>query len=126
MQKMCYLAHMFYLGTHGESLVDGQFEAWDLGPVHPDLYHLVKEFRAGAIGKRVFKPYSSMPDDHKGTRFLDEAVTDLPRNRLVAITHWEEGAWFKNYRSGIKGIVIPNDDILAEFRKRQDVARSRA
>ena len=124
MQKMCYLAHMFYLGIHEERLVDGNFEAWDLGPVHPDLYHLVKGFRSDPIGKKIFQPYPPIPEGHNGIRFLDDAVTSLPRNKLVAITHWGEGAWFKNYRSGVRGIVIPNDDILAEFRRRQDAARS--
>ncbi|RWO77206.1 type II toxin-antitoxin system antitoxin SocA domain-containing protein [Mesorhizobium sp.] len=42
LQKILYLAHMFYLGRTGEPLVSGHFEAWDYGPVHPDLYHRVK------------------------------------------------------------------------------------
>ena len=122
-QKMCYLAHMFFMGrSGGTALVDGSFEAWDLGPVHPDLYHHVKEYRSSPIKEKAFRIHLSMSEDHDGIRFLDDAVTSLPRNRLVAITHWEEGAWAKNYRPGIKGIVIPNADILAEFRKRQDVA----
>ena len=39
MQKLSYIAHMVHLASFdGEPLVFGNFEAWDLGPVHPQLY----------------------------------------------------------------------------------------
>ena len=123
-QKMCYLAHMFYMGNNnGVPLVHETFQAWDLGPVQPILYHSVKHFRSVPIGPEPFSLYPDIPENHDGIRFLDQAVTDLPRSRLVAITHWEEGAWYKNYQVGVRGIEIPNADILEEFKKRINVAK---
>ena len=49
MQKIVYLVHMFHLGRNDRPLVYGYFEAWNLGPVHPDLYHFVKGFGARPI-----------------------------------------------------------------------------
>ena len=38
---------MFYLRRYdAEPLVQGQFQAWHFGPVHPDLYHAVKMYGA--------------------------------------------------------------------------------
>ncbi len=92
LQKMAYLAHMFYMGTHdGEPLVSGSFEAWDLGPVHPDLYHAVKRHGNASVERKTLGLYSDVPSDHPGARFLDDAVTGLPGGRFVAITHWEKG-----------------------------------
>ena len=121
MQKMSYIAHMFYLGETNEPLVDGTFQAWDLGSVHPVLYHEVKRYGADPVQPEAFAHVEKVPDHHGGARFLDAAVDELPRNRLVAITHWEQGAWAKNYSPFGRGELIPNSDILNEFRLRQDV-----
>lgn len=120
MQKMCYLAHMYYMGTHdGDPLVSGYFEAWALGPVHPELYHIAKRFGADVVERRVFSPYPTLPDDFDGSRWLDTAVEQLPRTRLVAITHRRGGAWDRNYLPRTRGIRIPNEHILEEYQERK-------
>lgn len=122
-QKMAYLAHMFYMGEHdGAPLVSGTFEAWDFGPVHPALYHALKKYGAEIVGSEAFRAHPNVPDTHDGARLLDGAVDELPRERLVAITHWREGAWQKNYKPLVRGIKIPNSDIMEEYRKRQNAA----
>ena len=120
MQKMSYIAHMFYLGETNKPLVDGTFQAWDLGPVHPVLYRAVKHYGADPVQPEAFANVEKVPDHHGGARFLDAAVDELPRNQLVAITHWEQGAWAKNYSPSGRGELIPNSDILDEFRLRQE------
>ena len=120
MQKMCYFAHMYYMGTHdGDPLISGQFEAWALGPVHPELYHLAKRFGADRVEESIFIPFPTLDDDCDSSRWLDAAVEQLPRSRLVSIAHWRRGAWYKNYRPKERSIKIPNSDILAEYRERR-------
>ncbi|MDE2991960.1 MAG: DUF4065 domain-containing protein [Chloroflexota bacterium] len=118
MQKLLYIAHMYHLGLHGDPLVFGVFEAWEYGPVHPSLYHEVKTFGADPV-QDIF---GSVPSIEEGTEsdLLDAAVDQLSKStaRLVAITHWEKGAWAKCYRSGVRGISIPNDAILKEYQAR--------
>ena len=38
--------------------------------------------------------------------------------QLVAITHWQKGAWAKHYRPEVRHCIIPNSDILKEYRAR--------
>ena len=119
MQKLAYIAHMFHLGGEGEALVQGQFEAWDLGPVHPKLYHTVKGFGSRPVGEILFRSTPTM-DEGVGTNLLDAAVAKWGSNasQLIAITHSEQGAWARNYKPGKKGTVIPNAHIAEEYRTR--------
>ena len=119
MQKLCYIAHMAHMGTNnGEPLVTGYFEAWDLGPVHPQLYHSIKRFGADPV-QDIFQAVPSIVEGET-SKLLDEVVEHLSDNstRLVAITHWDKGAWAKHYIPGEKGNKIPNGDILQEWKDR--------
>ena len=109
LQKILYIAHMFHLGIHDTPLVWGDFEAWDLGPVHPILYHEVKRFGADPVTEVNF------PENiEEGTEqdLLGEAVDQLSKKtggQLVAITHWEHGAWAKKLHSRGQGPDNPNE-----------------
>ena len=120
MQKIIYIAHMVHLGKYDQPLVFGHFEAWDYGPVHPKLYQVLKVFGSKKIPENAFG-LSPVVHDKTVLELLDDAVATLSGNtaRLVAITHWERGAWAKNYVPGVKGIIIPNEDILQEYRDRE-------
>jgi uncharacterized phage-associated protein len=120
LQKLLYIAHMVFVDrTEGQLLISEPFEAWDFGPVLPLLYHRVKMFGDSPI-RDVF--YDA--DFIEGTpeaRLLLEACRSLAyrsASELVAITHWEGGAWAKHYKKGMRGIAIPTEDILAEYRAR--------
>jgi uncharacterized phage-associated protein len=116
MQKLLYLAHMYCLGGRGRPLVDGHFEAWDYGPVHPVLYHRVKIFGKSPV-ENIFR---SVPDigNEKDVDLIDQAVSQLSSlsaGRLVGITHSTESAWAKHYISGDQHVIIPNESIRQEF-----------
>lgn len=116
LQKILYLAHMFHLGRTGNPLVYGNFEAWDYGPVHPELYHRVKVFGSDPVGN-VFHGISE-PADGPERDILDEAYDNLGNagpGRLVNATHRRGGAWDRNYIPGIRHCAIPNADILTEY-----------
>lgn len=117
LQKILYIAHMFYLGrTEGEPLVRGSFEAWDYGPVHPDLYHRVKIFGSDPV-EDIFHGCDELPESDE-RRIINEAYKVLGNEgpgRLVNATHRKGGAWEKNYIPGVRCCPIPNDDILEEY-----------
>lgn len=122
MQKILYIAHMHHLGNYGEPLVHGLFEAWDYGPVHPDLYHHAKIFGADPV-KNIFRSYKNLTNEKTEIEILDaaaEQLVDISGAQLVATTHRKGGAWEKNYLPGVKGMKIPNEDILEEYRQRRE------
>lgn len=123
MQKILYIAHMYHLGNYGSPLVLGLFEAWDYGPVHPDLYHRAKVFGADPVGN-IFRSFKDLEDEGTEKRILDAAAEQLAKissAQLIATTHREGGAWAKHYVPGVRGIEIPNEDILEEYRERRSM-----
>ena len=121
MQKLLYLSHMIHLGTKDKPLVGGHFEAWDLGPVHPVLYHKAKVFGARPV-HNIFRSVSD-PEDGAECATLNDTMDELSRltgPQLVSITHWDRGAWARNYVPGERGIIIPDSDIKNEYQLRME------
>lgn len=118
LQKMLYLGQMLYLGEHQERLIGGAFEAWDYGPVLPSVYREAKAYGSRPI--RFLAGASKIVDkDRRGV--LDQVIDQLSNmsaGQLVSITHWKEGAWAKNYVPGVKGVMIPDRDIVEEYNRR--------
>lgn len=118
LQKLVYLSHLMHLGRHKRPLVEGTFEAWALGPVHPDLYRKVRAYGDRSIPD-IFAGDAYEPgSDERGSIdiVLDQVGAATP-GQLVAITHWSDGAWAKNYRPNVMAIPIPNADIAEEYAK---------
>jgi uncharacterized phage-associated protein len=126
MQKLLYLAHMFHLGQYETPLVSGHFEAWDYGPVHPDLYHRIKIFGSSPV-ENVFHSVNT-PQEGTEAQLLDNVFKHLANQRpgrLVAITHWDKGAWARHYDPGTRSAIIPNEDILDEYQERERSFRTK-
>jgi len=127
LQKLLYIAHMFYLGeTGGQPLLHEHFQAWEYGPVQPDLYRFARIFGSSPI-ENIFHLIGDLPEESPEAAMIDSTVSQIgtaTSGRLVAITHWDKGAWARNYRPGARGIIIPNEDILREYQDRLDVSRS--
>jgi uncharacterized phage-associated protein len=119
LQKILYMAHMVHLGRTGKRLVEAQFQAWDYGPVEPSLYRQVRIFGNKPIQDIFFwaPPIVAGPE----VSTLDEACDFLGQKspgELVAMTHWQNGAWARHYVPGAKSIPIPDADIIAEYHAR--------
>lgn len=121
LQKILYIAHMFYIGEHnGEPLVDEPFEAWNYGPVLPRVYHKAKIYGRSPV-QNIFHLIPSVePGDEYN--MLSQAVAALASaspSKLVAITHWDKGAWAANYHPDKRATnIIPNSAILEEYHAR--------
>lgn len=118
MQKILYLAHMFYMGRNGgEPLINEEFQAWDYGPVLPTLYHKISFLGRNPVHD-VFYGVRLMQEG-KEAQILHEAAQNLSKARpgaLVNYTHKPLGAWDRNYVQGARNRIIPNDQILEEYR----------
>jgi uncharacterized phage-associated protein len=127
LQKIIYIAHMFHLGEQSMPLIKEHFEAWDYGPVQPDLYHHIKVYGASPI-KSLFHLGRDIPKDGSEARILDKVFSQLFNKSpswLVAVTHWEDGAWAKHYGSGAFSEIIPDTDIQQEYLDREQNAARR-
>lgn len=121
LQKLMYLAQMIYMGrTGGKKLFEGNFQAWDYGPVEPDLYHRLKMFGA-APAQNVFLNALTFDKDDPRRKVMDDVCSRFLKysgGDLVEITHWDEGAWAKHYVPKARSITIPDEAILDEYKTR--------
>ena len=121
LQKILYLAHMYHMGVHnGAPLIKEPFEAWNYGPVVPDLYQRAKGFGSGPV-QNVFHWIDPVPmgtSEFQSLREAAEVTRRLRPSQLVANTHAPGGAWYSTYRPNVTGIRIPNAAILNEYRSR--------
>lgn len=124
LQKILYLAHMVHLGRGYGPLLPGQFQAWDYGPVHPTLYQKIKAYGAKPIPK-VFWAKDEIPKETR--EVLEEACDNLLHKspaELVRNTHWEKGAWAKVYAPNEKNIIIPQEEIINEYKERMGCSKA--
>jgi uncharacterized phage-associated protein len=91
LQKLLYYAQGFHLALYEKPLFSEQIEAWQYGPVVPEVYHLYKPFKSNAL------PH---PDDFNldhydpETRELLDEVYDVygqyTAPTLARLTHQEK------------------------------------
>ena len=115
------MAHVFYMGRHGGApLTDARFQAWDYGPVEPNVYKKVRMFGSSPIQDVFYEALPFKEDDERRSDLKEvcDALIPLRAGALVDITHWSGGAWAKHYVPGIRGIDIPNSAITAEYHDR--------
>jgi uncharacterized phage-associated protein len=133
LQKILYFAHGRYLGERGKPLFENPIEAWDYGPVIPDVYHAFKSFGSDPITKPAAKLVSNggfrewrwvtpgLPDGPAAAEdrtFLDnifKTYANQPATTLMAESHRAGGPWAQVYRRGARHVEIPNETMRAYF-----------
>ncbi len=104
LQKLLYFAHGNFLIQTGQPLMQGGFEAWNNGPVHPAVYHAFKAAGASAIQERAtgrnvmtgevrHLQLPSTPDVQRHLKSVLAAYGHLSPGLLVAISHAPGGPW---------------------------------
>jgi uncharacterized phage-associated protein len=120
LQKLLFLSHMIHLGKNNVRLASNDFQAWDYGPVEPELYHKLKAYGSNSIPVSVLpaEPYEKNTDEYTSISEVVEALKGASPRKLVSITHWKDGAWAQCYQPGVRGLRIPDSYILAEYNAR--------
>ena len=72
LQKLVYYAQGFALAVLREPIFRERIEAWEHGPVVPDLYHIYKDHKSGAI-----PPVPSHSADNKFSKDQLELLEDV-------------------------------------------------
>lgn len=131
LQKLLYFAHGLYLLRNRKPLVQGYFEAWQHGPVHPAAYAAFKNWGSRPINEfaqrkdirtGVFHKIE-VPDDREALRIIAMTVDSYgsyTAGQLVRLSHAKNGPWDvvlqRSASQKLIGLRISNDLIADRFR----------
>lgn len=118
--KLVYIAHGWMLGLYNRPLIDSEVEAWQYGPVIPDLYNAVKGYKSGGVRGPLDLRWGSRAEE------LDAGENDLVSQvyglyghmngvALSRITHAANTPWSQIYSPGRFGEIIPRDLIADHY-----------
>ena len=102
LQKLCYYAQGFSLALLNEPLYDEEIQAWQHGPVVPNLYQKYKHYGKGAITRpekterEIYAPFTK-----KQLHVLEEVhemYGQYTASKLRDFTH-DEPPWYTHYHS---------------------------
>lgn len=116
LQKLLYFVQCTFLATSGAPCFSEDMEAWDYGPVVPEVYRKYKIF-----GSTMISEFSDdqnvkiVPADQKLIEMILDACGNRTTRQLVDISHHQD-PWKNAYVPGISNI-ISKDAMLDYVRK---------
>jgi uncharacterized phage-associated protein len=119
LMKLTYISHGWSLCLRNQPLVSDKAQAWQYGPVYPDLYHALKDYRASPVQEvrsvRAEVPSPALSQEESElVRSVFNAYRGLNGVQLSALTHQDGTPWHKAYSRG-RNSVINDDEIKAHF-----------
>lgn len=105
-QKLIYLAQVWYIKITKEQLIDESFYRWTYGPVLPSLYHNLKGYGSYPVTNKLIRMdlqgniiedyISDQPKDKKIHALLNEILNvygNKTASQLSNLTHQKGTAW---------------------------------
>lgn len=114
LQKLVYYAQGFHLALKGAPLFNEPLQAWNHGPVSPELYRMFRDHGAGALPRPVNCELTLTAEE---TDLLDEVYAvygQFSAWKLRDLTH-DEAPWKNSFREG-ENAVIPHEEMQLFFR----------
>lgn len=106
LQKILYFVQAEFLVSRGEPCFVEQIEAWDFGPVVPEVYQVYKVFGSSSIpliGRTINTHFIAEEDQELIDEIVDEC-SKYSASALVEITHHQD-PWIKAYHPGRNNII---------------------
>ena len=120
LQKLCYYAQGILSAMRGKALFSDTVEAWDHGPVVPNLYHRYKIYGAAPIPAVNDFDESVLDDkDRAALRDIFDYYAQFSPWRLRNMTH-DELPWVESYNQANREITL--DALVSHFRPMIDDA----
>lgn len=122
LQKMVYFAHGYHLAKYGQPLVKEDFEAWQFGPVVPEIYQSYKLYGSDMIidpglVRNTAKPLVFSESAQEAMNYTWTVTKDLSASSLMRWSHNEGSPWDAVYNPVHESVVIPNDSIRNYFQR---------
>lgn len=117
--KLTYIAHGWMLALCDRPLISEDVEAWQYGPVIPELYRDLKQFGRDHI-TTLNDAYHVELDEQESS--IVEQVCEIygkyTASQLVGMTHAKGTPWSDIWRAG-KGfrVIISNESIKAYYKR---------
>lgn len=116
--KLTYLCHGWSLALMGCDLLSEEVEAWQYGPVIPELYHAIKHFRSGEVTALPYSGGAKLDDDQKQlVASVYDAYKALSGGQLSSLTHESGTPWHDAWTNRGKNAVIPTNQIREHFER---------
>lgn len=120
LMKLTYIAHGWSLGIRDKDLFPNRIEAWQYGPVIPDLYHATKSYGRNPIPLSVIGDPDSVTVSPEDLQFLEDVFDKyghLTGPQLSYLTHQRGTPWDQVYVSGVRRIEIPDSLITQHYKE---------
>jgi len=117
--KLTYIAHGWSLGLRGIDLFQNRIEAWQYGPVIPDLYHATKSYGRNPIPLNAVGDSADIQVSRADLAFLEDVFDKyghLDGITLSYMTHKAGTPWTQVYHPGMRNIEIPDSLIAQHYR----------
>lgn len=118
--KLVYIAHGWMLGLNGRPLIRDKVEAWQYGPVIPDLYQKVRKYRGNPITDKISNFFSNEVLDDTENDIIGQVYDvygEMSGMKLSRITHAKGTPWELTYEPDVFGLTIPPDLIEDHYQK---------
>jgi uncharacterized phage-associated protein len=117
LQKLVYFAHGWAMALHKDALLKDEVQAWEFGPVIPNLYRSLAIWGAQPVSlPLVDAPNEPLePYEEEVLEQVYEAYAQYPAATLSALTHKHGTPWEKVFEPGKRGLVIDNNLIADHF-----------
>lgn len=128
--KLVYIAHGWHLGYLDQALINDAVEAWQYGPVIPDLYHKVKAYGRRTItapvdNNGVIGDEQNPPPNENSLALLERIWEVYGKHdgvQLSALTHQPKTPWDITWQAGGKdhyaGFLISNETIKEHYKRK--------
>ncbi len=122
LQKLLYYAQGLYIAMNDEALFEEPIEAWDLGPVVPNVYHDTKLNQAQPIPRpKDFDPADYPPEIREFLDAVMSAYGQFSAGKLLKMTH-RELPWRETYQSN-RNVEIDLEVLQGFFSKVVEAGR---
>lgn len=100
LQKIMYLANVYYIMKQNKPLIEDDFEAWKIGPIIPEVYWEYSIY-ANAPIIPFYKEDADI--DSEKIKVVENLIINLSATepwRLAEICYRKDGAWSRTHRNG--------------------------